>query len=87
MNQDVLEKNQSKLITIRPIHIQVYEAIDDFWKNHGYAPLLRELSGSVQSAPRTIQRAIADLIERGYIERTPNKWRNLKPIQHPNIYR
>lgn len=87
MNQDVLEKNQSKLITIRPIHIQVYEAIDDFWKNHGYAPLLRELSGSVPSAPRTIQRAIADLIERGYIERTPNKWRNLKPIQHPNIYR
>lgn len=86
MNQHELEKNQS-LITIRPIHIQVYEAIDDFWKTRGYAPLLRELSGSVPSAPRTIQRAIADLIARGYIEKTPNKWRNLKPIQHPNIYK
>lgn len=86
-----LEKNQNAFdgsVPLRSIHIQVYEALDDFWKRNGYSPLLRDLTALVGGSPRTVQRALKVLLEKGYVERFSLKaWGNYKPIKHPNIYK
>jgi len=92
MKHHALTQNQSgekvNFTPLRPNHIQVYEALADFWARNGYAPLLRELADATQSTLRTVQRVIKDLEEKGFIERANTKaWRNLKPIKHPNIYK
>lgn len=73
-------KNQ---VIFTPTHIKVYEALERFWVQTGYAPLLREIADSTGISQRTVQRILVDLLAVGSVSQAQKRMRGYKPLTHP----
>lgn len=51
-----------------------------YWKKNGYAPSLDDIAGSVELSRNATKHHLDKLIDEGYMERTPGRYRSLRVI-------
>jgi len=80
----VEENNSAVPGVLRPLHVQVFEAYEEYWARRGYAPVMREVAGSIGATLRSVQRIVPELVAMGCLVRlVKTGWRSYKPLKHP----
>ena len=79
-----VENNNAMPEALRPLHVQVFEAYSAYWNTRGYAPVMREVAGSIGTTLRSVQRVVLELERMGCLIRiSKNSWRSYKPAKDP----
>ena len=63
---------------LTPRQRELYEAICDFIRDHGYSPTHRQLAGALACKHNSIQELLEQLENKGYVSRAPGVSRSLR---------
>ncbi|TNF98033.1 MAG: repressor LexA [Gammaproteobacteria bacterium] len=67
-----------------PTQEKILKRLDRYIRENGESPTLEELGKLVQIKSRgTMHRHVSQLIEEGYLEKSPRHWRGLRVVQQP----